>query len=138
MNIRIDDLPSNGIEKWYELEGRTEKSNVEGKIRLRLKLATKEDRGRVEEENDSNELKQQEKILRIFIQHELFKLNADKNSEWRGELSREAETILHQHSIQGDMNDLQIAMRFYKRTNYFSKKLTYYFKAVGLRLVNLI
>ncbi|CAF0819214.1 unnamed protein product [Brachionus calyciflorus] len=108
VNILIDDLPSSGIDKWYELEGRTEKSKVEGKIRLRLKLATKEDRG--EEGENAYELKQQEKMLRIFINHELSKLKSSKNNEWRGDLSREAETILHQHSIQGDMNDFQIAM----------------------------
>jgi BAI1-associated protein 3 len=109
VNISLEDLPSSGLEKWYDLEGRTEKSRVEGKIRLRLKLSTREDRGQAEEDN-WNDLKQQENILAIFINHELNRLNEKKNNEWSGELSREAETILHQHAIQGDISDFQITM----------------------------
>lgn len=114
VNISLDDLPSNGVEKWFELEGRSEKSKVEGKIKLRLKLSTKEDRGN-NEDCESSELSQHEKMIRLFIHYELKRLNVEKSSEWTGELSREAETILHQHCIQGDMSDFQIALRFFKK-----------------------
>ena len=109
VNIRLDDLASTGIDKWYDLEGRSEKSKVEGKIRLRLKLATREDRNALEEDN-WNEVTQQEKIISIFINYELSKMIDKKNREWRGEFSREAETILHQHAIQGDITDFQISL----------------------------
>lgn len=110
VNIQLNDLPSNGTEKWFDLEGRSEKSKVEGKIRLRLKLATREDRGLPEDDN-SNDLKQQEQMLSLFIDHELNQLGAEKKStDWNGKLSREAETILHQHAIQGDITDFQITM----------------------------
>lgn len=33
-----------------------------------------------------------------------------EKSQWSGELSREAETILHQHVIQGDITDTQRSM----------------------------
>lgn len=110
VNIALDDIPSSGVEKWYELEGKPDgKSKVDGKLRLRLKLATREDRGQAEEDN-WNDLKQQEKILVLFIHHELGKLGERNYNEWSGELSREAETILHQHAIQGDITDFQITL----------------------------
>ena len=109
VNIYLFDLPSNGTEKWFDLEGRSEKSKVEGKIRLRLKLATREDRG-IPEDDNSNDYKQQEQLLSLFIRHELSNF-AGKTTEWNGKLSREAETILHQHAIQGDITDFQITMR---------------------------
>ena len=109
VNIRLDDLASTGTDKWYDLEGRSEKSKVDGKIRLRLKLGTREDRNIFEEDN-WNDVTQQEKIISIFINYELSKQIDKKNREWRGEFSREAETILHQHAIQGDITDFQIAL----------------------------
>ncbi|RNA09725.1 BAI1-associated 3-like [Brachionus plicatilis] len=109
VNINLDDLPSSGVEKWFELEGRSEKSKVEGKIKLRLNFSTKEDRGDTEE-NGTREVRQHETIIRLFIQYELKRPNVEKSSEWNGELSREAETILHQHCIQGDMNEFHIAL----------------------------
>ncbi len=33
-----------------------------------------------------------------------------EKSQWTGELSRDAETILHQHAIQGDITDTQRSM----------------------------
>lgn len=118
MNVSLNDLPSNGTEKWFDLEGRSEKSKVEGKLRLRLKLATREDRGLTEEDN-ANDFKQQEQLLNLFIDYELAAFGDKKKSEWNGKLSREAETILHQHAIQGDITDFQITMC---RWIAFSKK----------------
>ena len=82
---------------------------MEGKIKLRLRLGTREDRGLSEEDN-SVDIKQQRQLLNVFIDRELSKLGSQTNKEWSGNLSREAETILHQHAIQGDVTDLQISM----------------------------
>ncbi len=122
LNVRLDDIPSNGVERWYELEGKSEKSKVTGSIRLRLKLATREDRGaQNKEENEEEnwiELKQQEQLISIFIDNEIARLN-HKSLDWNGTFSQEAETILHQHAIQGDLTDFQIALC---RWIAFSKK----------------
>ena len=107
VDIRLDDIASNGTEKWYDLEGKSEKPKVSGQIHLRLKLATKEDRGQPEDDN-WNDFKQQEKLISIFIDHESTKNGDLKN--WKGTFSREAETILHQHAIQGDLTDFQLAI----------------------------
>jgi BAI1-associated protein 3 len=109
VNIKFNELPSNGTERWYELEGRTDKSKVEGRIRLRLKLGTREDRGTTADDDNTNDLRQQVKLCGVFINHELVKLNLN-SKDWNGHLGREAETILHQHAIQGDVTDFQIAI----------------------------
>ena len=126
VNIKLDDIPSNGVDKWFDLEGRTEKSKVEGRIRLRIKLATREGS---DEHDNFNDLWQQQQLLELFIKHELNKLissalinatepattsvtsvSSSKCKLWNGQLSREAKTILHQHAIQGDITDFQMAM----------------------------
>ena len=104
----MNNIPSNGLDAWYDLEGRSERSTVEGKIRLKMSLATCEDRGQLEDQIFT-ELKQHGQLMEIFIDNELSKFKG-KNGDWKGELSKEAETILHQHAIQGDLTERQLAM----------------------------
>ena len=75
---------------------------------LQLWLSTREDRGTSEEDNWSD-LRQQERLHEMFIAHEL-RLFQGASWEWRGELSPAARAILHQHAIQGDVTDLQLAL----------------------------
>lgn len=117
VNVPLDELASSGLDKWFELEGRTEHKRADGRIRLRLKLATREDRGRIttSEEDNFNDFKQHEGILEFFILHELNSRlgvvgGGPKSCDWNGELTREAETILHQHAIQGDLTDFQLSL----------------------------
>ena len=62
------------------------------------------------EEDNSNDLNQHEQLLSKFIEHELNSFGIENIAEWNGKLSKEAETILHQHAIQGDITDFQITM----------------------------
>ncbi len=62
------------------------------------------------EEDNSNDLNQHEQLLSKFIEHELNSFGIENIDEWNGKLSKEAETILHQHAIQGDITDFQITM----------------------------
>lgn len=122
VNVPLDELASSGVDRWFELDGRSEHKKAEGRLHLRLKLATREDRGGLAssssassgEENNFNDFKQHEHILETFVQYELerrqYTVGGAKNSEWSGELGREAETILHQHAIQGDLTDFQIVL----------------------------
>ncbi|KAG1653856.1 BAI1-associated protein 3 [Nymphon striatum] len=50
VNIPLRDVPSTGSDGWYELEGRSQRSKIQGQIRLKLNLGTREDRGYSEEE----------------------------------------------------------------------------------------
>ncbi|CAF2680653.1 unnamed protein product [Rotaria sp. Silwood2] len=108
VNLKISEIPSTGIDKWFSLEGRSENSKVHGQIHIRASLATREDRG-ISEEDNWTDIKQHVELLQIFIDHELNKFKGE-TTKWGGELSREAETILHQHAIQGDITDIQRKM----------------------------
>uniref|UniRef100_A0A8D8TBQ9 BAI1-associated protein 3 n=1 Tax=Cacopsylla melanoneura TaxID=428564 RepID=A0A8D8TBQ9_9HEMI len=105
VNIPLVDIPSTGLDCWYKLEARTTRSNIQGRIRLKLWLSTREDRGTSEEDNWSD-IRQQERLYSIFIKHEMAK---STTFPWTGELPYVALSILHQHAIQGDITDLQSA-----------------------------
>lgn len=67
----LQDIPSSGIECWYKLEGRTHRSNIQGKIRLKLWLSKRENRGTSEEEDNWSYIQQQERLYTIFINYEM-------------------------------------------------------------------
>ncbi|XP_043289714.1 BAI1-associated protein 3 isoform X2 [Venturia canescens] len=104
VNIPLHDIPSTGLDNWYKLQARTQRSNIQGRIRLKLSLSTREDRGTSEEYN-WGELRQQERLFTVFLNHEL-----SKQTDFSDELPQAAMTILHQHAIQGDITKLQQAM----------------------------
>ena len=66
----FQDIPSAGHQRWYQLEGRTAKSSVEGEIKLRLVLATREDRG-IPEDDNWTDVRQHEDLMCLFIEHEV-------------------------------------------------------------------
>ncbi|XP_015609061.1 BAI1-associated protein 3 isoform X2 [Cephus cinctus] len=105
VNIPLEDIPSTGVEGWYRLEARTQKSNIQGRIKLKLWLSTREDRGTSEEDN-WGELRQQERLHTVFLNHEMNRQGMD----FTGELPQTALTILHQHAVQGDVTELQQAL----------------------------
>ncbi|XP_020709879.1 BAI1-associated protein 3 isoform X2 [Athalia rosae] len=105
VNIPLQDIPSTGLDHWYKLEARTQRSNIQGRIRLKLWLSTREDRGTSEEDN-WGELRQQERLYTVFLNHEMNK----QGNDFLGELPQTALTILHQHAVQGDVTKLQQAL----------------------------
>ncbi|XP_032788446.2 BAI1-associated protein 3 isoform X1 [Daphnia magna] len=105
VNIPLQEIPSTGIECWYKLGGRSQRSTIQGRIHLKLWLSTREDLGTSEEDNWT-EIKQQEKLHCVFIDFEVSRFK-NSPSQWTGELSQAALTILHQHAIQGDVTVLQ-------------------------------
>ncbi|XP_026297560.1 BAI1-associated protein 3 isoform X3 [Apis mellifera] len=105
VNIPLQDIPSTGLDRWYKLEARTQRSTIQGRIRLKLWLSTREDRGTSEEDN-WGELRQQERLYTVFLNHEMNKQGED----FTGELPQTALTILHQHAVQGDVTELQQAL----------------------------
>ncbi|XP_052791167.1 BAI1-associated protein 3-like isoform X2 [Mya arenaria] len=108
LNVALDDIPSSGHEKWYQLEGRSSRSSVDGQIKLRLTLATREDRG-IPEDDNWTDVRQHEDLMCIFIEHEVRKCK-EGSYRWNGELPQAAQTILHQHAIQGDVTSVQQAV----------------------------
>ena len=70
--VFIQDIPSTGLDDWFELEGRSSRSNIEGHIRLKLQLATREDKGYSEEDNWMD-IQEHENLICVFIEYELRK-----------------------------------------------------------------
>ena len=68
----MQDIPSTGIDDWFDLEGRSSRSNIEGQLHLRLQLATREDKGYSEEDN-WNDIQEHEDLICVFIDYELRK-----------------------------------------------------------------
>lgn len=104
------DIPSSGVDRWFPLEGRSHRSTIQGQIRLKLSLGTREDRGMAASIDDNwKEVVEHQELLWIFIEHELRNLECP-SYEWAGDLPAPALTILQQHAIQGDITELQQAI----------------------------
>jgi len=71
-HVYFQDIPSVGYDRWYQLEGRTAKSSVDGQIKLRLVLATREDRG-IPEDDNWTDVRQHEDLMCLFVEHEVTK-----------------------------------------------------------------
>lgn len=108
VTIPLQDIPSTGLEGWFKLEARSQRSSVQGRIRLKLWLSTREDRGNSEEDRWT-ELTQHESLYTTFIDYELRNWNKETWT-WNGDLPGPALTILHQHAVQGDLTELQTAL----------------------------
>jgi BAI1-associated protein 3 len=108
VDIPLIEIPSTGLDRWYELRGRSLKSKVQGQVHLQLNLATREDRG-IFEENELIETRQHRDLMKVFFDFEYSKAK-ETGIQWSGELSNAAKTILHQHAIQGDITDTQQAI----------------------------
>lgn len=94
----MQDIPSTGLEGWFRLEARSQRSSVQGRIKLKLWLSTRDYRGTSREDNWA-EVKQHESLLTAFIDYELRNW-AGQSWAWTGELPGPALTILHQHAVQ--------------------------------------
>ncbi|XP_037044605.1 BAI1-associated protein 3 isoform X2 [Bradysia coprophila] len=107
VNIPIADIPSTGLEGWFKLEARSQRSSVQGRIRLKLWLSTRDDRGFSEEDN-SLEVRKLARLQKVIMSHEVAK--HEPSWTWPGDLPGPAMTIFHQMAVQGNISDLQCAL----------------------------
>lgn len=98
------------MDGWFKLEGRSNRSAVQGKIRLKLWLSTREDRGISEEDEDAHEhdIKKLERLQKVLMLHEI--ATHEPSWTWCGELPGPALTILHQMAVQNDLSDLHCSL----------------------------
>lgn len=116
--FNLQDIPSTGLEGWFKLEARSQRSTVQGRIRLKLWLSTREDRGTSEEDN-SAEVRKMERLQKVIMSHEMS--THEPTWTWSGELPGPALTILHQTAVQGDLSDLQCALARYSHSKSVRK-----------------
>lgn len=110
VNIPIADIPSTGLDGWFKLEARSQRSTVQGRIRLKMWLSTRDDHGTSEEDNEI-EISKVEKLQMVLMAHEIS--THEPSWTWSGELPGPALTILHQLAVQGDLTDLHCALARY-------------------------
>ncbi|XP_030373043.1 BAI1-associated protein 3 [Scaptodrosophila lebanonensis] len=110
VNIPLSDIPSTGLDAWFKLEARSQRSTVQGRIRLKMWLSTREDRGAAEE-NTEQQVRKIEQLQMVFMQHEV--TTHEPSWTWCGDLPGPALTILHQLAVQADLSDLHCAMARY-------------------------
>jgi BAI1-associated protein 3 len=101
------EIPSTGLEGWFKLEGRSHRSNVQGRIRLKLWLSTRDDHGQ-SEDDILVEMRKLERCYVVFMQQEL--ATHEPTWGWSGDIQGSALTILHQMAVQADLSELQCAM----------------------------
>ncbi|CEF60676.1 C2 domain and Munc13 homology 1 domain and Mammalian uncoordinated homology 13, domain 2 and Mammalian uncoordinated homology 13, subgroup, domain 2-containing protein [Strongyloides ratti] len=101
VNISLSEIPPDGIEKWFELERRSEKSEVSGSIKLKLWLSTKEERVN-QSDDETIDVKQHVQLIRQFALHEI-RCSQKPVNAFDGLLPDPAKAILYQHAIQGDL-----------------------------------
>ncbi|XP_054721279.1 BAI1-associated protein 3-like [Uloborus diversus] len=106
VNIPLEEIPAAGINRWFPLHGRSQRSNVQGQIHLKLQLGTREDRGLATGDDNWREVMEHQQLIFVFISHEI-KVFKGPVYKWPGDLPQQALTILHQHAIQGDITELQ-------------------------------
>lgn len=98
------------MDAWFKLEARSHRSIVQGKIKLKLWLSTREDHGQSEEDESSSDhdIWKLQRLHKVMMTHEI--LSHEPSWTWNGELPGPAVTILHQMSVQCDLSDLQCAI----------------------------
>ncbi|CAH8675952.1 Cathepsin L2 [Schistosoma haematobium] len=108
VTIDIKDIPSTGLDSWFKLEGRSNRSKVQGEIHLALNLSA---------QNDLNEVERDKTVaiqehIQLFYLFSLYQLKQENSTgiPWNGNIVEEGEIILHQHAIQNGLTEIQVAM----------------------------
>lgn len=86
------------------MEARSHRSVVQGRIKLKLWLSTREDRGHSEEDEGSSDhdIWTLCRLHKVMMSHEIS--THEPSWTWSGDLPGPALTILHQMAVQSDLS----------------------------------
>ncbi|XP_042197096.1 BAI1-associated protein 3 [Callorhinchus milii] len=97
LNIPINEITVDGIDKWFRLEPRSSSSSVQGECHLVMKLiVTQKDAALFKKVTNTSVY---ELLLTRLLQYEHVNFETDHYS-WAGSLSHHADTILSHHAMQ--------------------------------------
>ncbi|XP_035694349.1 BAI1-associated protein 3-like isoform X2 [Branchiostoma floridae] len=99
IDINLARIPSTGCDQWFDLEARSIRSKVQGKLRLQLQLGTQERDTPYKDEA----IRVHQDLYDLFVEHEARTHSDQVFDKWDGNLSQPAQTILHQHFIQQEL-----------------------------------
>ncbi|CAH8576007.1 unnamed protein product [Schistosoma turkestanicum] len=108
VTIDIKDIPSTGLDSWFKLEGRSNRSKVQGSIHLALSLSAQND-GNKTEHDKTVAIQEHIQLFYLFSLHQLKQENST-GMPWNGNIVAEGEIILHQHAILNGLTEIQVAM----------------------------
>lgn len=106
--MKLAEIPPDGLEQWFTLQPRSDKSKVSGQVKLKIWLSTKEE-GRAGDEDETLDVKEHIELLRQFALYEI-RQTGQPVRFWDGVYPERAMIILRQHAIQGDLTDVHLAM----------------------------
>ncbi|XP_066292964.1 BAI1-associated protein 3-like isoform X1 [Branchiostoma lanceolatum] len=106
IDINLARIPSTGCDQWFDLEARSIRSRVQGRLRLQLQLGTQERDTPYKEEA----IMVHQDLYNLFVEHEARAHSDQVFDKWDGNLSQPAQTILHQHFIQQELTPLDEAI----------------------------
>ncbi|CAH8658573.1 unnamed protein product [Heterobilharzia americana] len=108
ITIDIKDIPSTGLDRWFKLEGRSNRSKVQGEIHLSLSLSAQSDVSEFESDKGVA-IQEHIQLFYLFMLHQI-KQEDSTGISWDGNLVDEGEIILHQHAVQNGLTEIQMAM----------------------------
>ncbi|XP_045141960.1 BAI1-associated protein 3 [Echinops telfairi] len=108
LNIPLREVPVAGQDRWFKLEPRSSASRVQGECHLVLKLITTQ-RDTSLSQSGRSSFTSYLMLLQSLLQFE-HRAEEPNSSNWCGELSGPATTILSLHGAQGNLSPLQLAV----------------------------
>uniref|UniRef100_A0A646QF95 BAI1-associated protein 3 n=1 Tax=Hemiscolopendra marginata TaxID=943146 RepID=A0A646QF95_9MYRI len=106
VTIPIHSIPAAGIKGWFELQGRSQRSTVQGKIHLQITWSGREELSR----DTMHAFLLHEQLFSKLIEHETSQRGENEMYYWDGTFSSRGSSLLQHHIILGDLTELQIAM----------------------------